>query len=215
MIHYNVQSAVQKIDILESELSNFDFIGLSETWFNPNINSSDINISGFRTPFRKDHSDGHGGVAVYVKNDIPCARRLDLEILNIECIWIEVRLQTKRILIGTFYRPPNSDQTVLSNIENSIGLAIDTGISDIIFQGDFNLDLRESATARKVDNICLQYDLHQMINDPTHFTETSSSLTDIMLVSNPANILVSGVGDPFLNLEYTISLSCFWSFQIF
>ena len=122
MIHYNVQSAVQKIDILESELSNFDFIGLSETWFNPNINSSDINISGFRTSFRKDCSDGHGDVAVYVKNDIPCARRLDFEILNIECIWIEVRLQTKRILIGTLYRPPNSDQTVLSNIENSIGL---------------------------------------------------------------------------------------------
>ena len=153
VIHYNVQSAVQKIDILESELSNFDFIGLSETWFNPNINSSDINISGFRTPFRKDRSEGHGGVAVYIKNDIPCARRLDLEILNIECIWIEVRLQTKRILIGTFYRPPNSDQTVLSNIENSVGLAVDTGISDIIIQGDFNLDLRKSATARKVDNM--------------------------------------------------------------
>ena len=155
-----------------------------ETWFNPNINSSDINVSGFRTPFRKDRSDGHGGVAVYVKNDTPCARRLDLEILNIECIWIEVRLPIKLILIRTFYRPPNSDQTVLSNIENSIGLAIDTGISDIIIQGDFNLDLRKSATARKVDNKCLQYDLHQMINDPTHFTETSSSLIDIMLVSN-------------------------------
>ena len=103
-------------------------------------------------------------MAVYVKNDIPSARRLDLAILNIECIWIEVRLQTKRTLIGTFYRPPNSDQTVLSNIENPIGLAIDTGI-DAIIQGDFNRDLRKSATARKVDNICLQYDLHQMIND--------------------------------------------------
>ena len=73
--HYNVQSAVQKIDILESELSNLNFIGLSETWFNRNINSSDIDISGFRIPFCKDRNDGHGGVAVYVKNDIPCARR--------------------------------------------------------------------------------------------------------------------------------------------
>ena len=78
VIHHNVQSSVQKIDILESELPNFDFIGLSETWFNPNINSSDININGLRTPFCKDRSDGHGGVAVYVKNNIPCARRLDL-----------------------------------------------------------------------------------------------------------------------------------------
>ena len=92
-------------------------------------------------------------MAVYVKNDIPCARRLDLEILNTEYIWIEVCIQTKRILIGTSYRSPNSDQTVLSNIENSIGLAIDTGISDIIIQSDFNFDLCNSATARKVDNI--------------------------------------------------------------
>ena len=98
MVSKNRRSNHRGLTVLESELSNFDFISLSETWFNPNINSSDINISGFRTPFRKDRNGGHGGMAVNVKNDIPCARRLDLEIHNTECIWIEVCLQTKRIL---------------------------------------------------------------------------------------------------------------------
>ena len=33
IVHYNVQSALQKLDILETELSNFDVISFSETWF--------------------------------------------------------------------------------------------------------------------------------------------------------------------------------------
>ena len=52
-----------------------------------------------------------------------------------------------------------------------------------------------------------------MINDSTHFTETSSSLIDIMLVSYPANILFSGVGDPFLNLDIRFHCPAFRVFK--
>ena len=52
-----------------------------------------------------------------------------------------------------------------------------------------------------------------MINDPTHFTETSSSLIDIMLVSNPVNILFSGVRDPFLNLDIRYHCPVFGVFK--
>ena len=45
-------------------------------------------------------------------NDLKCSthrRRLDLEVLDVECIWIELTLpKNKRILVGLFYRPPNS-----------------------------------------------------------------------------------------------------------
>ena len=30
-----------------------------------------------------------------------------LEIQGIECVWIEIRLKGKRLLVGTFYRPSN------------------------------------------------------------------------------------------------------------
>ena len=36
-VHYNVQSALPKIDLLSSELSNFDVISLTETWLSDNI----------------------------------------------------------------------------------------------------------------------------------------------------------------------------------
>ena len=38
-----------------------------------------------------------------------------------------------------------------------------------------------------------------MITEPTHFTERSSSLIDIIMVSNPNRIILSGEVDPFEN----------------
>ena len=43
------------------------------------LKCSDININELRTPFRKDRMcDGHGGVAAYLKSEIPYIRRRDL-----------------------------------------------------------------------------------------------------------------------------------------
>ena len=39
------------------------------------------------------------------------------------------------------------------------------------------------------------YDMKQLISDPTHFTENSSSLIDLILVRNSPNILIRGVAD--------------------
>ena len=77
-------------------------------------------FSEFQDPFRRDRiGDSHGVVIVYVKRGIPCKRRLDLELVNIECDWIEiiVKKTNKKILIGTFYRPPTAAPVVLSDIE--------------------------------------------------------------------------------------------------
>ena len=68
VVHYNIQSALHKIDFLESELANFDLMSITETWFNQSISNADVNINGFCAPFRKDRVvDGYGGVAVYIK----------------------------------------------------------------------------------------------------------------------------------------------------
>ena len=48
---------------------------------------------------------------------------------------------SKHLLMGTFYQPPNSDFTVLNNIENAIDLARDTDIPEIIILVDFNLHM--------------------------------------------------------------------------
>ena len=153
----------------------------------------------FQIPFRKDRvGDSHGGVIVYVKRDIPCKRRIDLEIINVECIWVEISLRNKKVLIGTFYRSPNASSIVLSDIENSIGLASDTCIAEIVVMGDFNLEMLNQHTQTKIKDICQTFNLTQIIIEPTHYTETSSSIIDLILVRNVRSVEMSGVSKPFL-----------------
>ena len=89
----------------------------------------------------------------------------------------------------------------LNDIEDSIAPAVDTGISEIIITGDLNLNFLSSQTRRKIEALCTQFMLFQSITQPTHFTETSSSLIDVILVSNKDHLVISGVGDPFLHQE--------------
>ena len=129
----------------------------------------------------------------------------DLEPLNTECIWIEIHLNHTRILFGLFYRPPNSDMAYFSRIEDSILLALDTQIRNIIVTGDFNFNMLSDQTSKKVTDICEQFSLYQTITEPTHFTENSSSLIDIILTSDKNNLIYSGVTDPFLSQETRIT----------
>ena len=138
---------------------------------------------------------------IYVKESVIYKRRYDLEPLNVECMWIEMQLNHSRILFGLFYRPPNSDIAYFSGIEDSISLAVDTQIKNIIVTGDFNLNMLNEQTSRKITDLCEQFSLYQTITEPTHFTENSSSLIDIILTSDKSNIIYSGVTDPFLHQE--------------
>ena len=122
--------------------------------------------------------DSHGGVCVYVSKKFVSKRKDTLELPDIECGWIELLLCNKKLLIGTFYRAPNSSPAVFSSIEaeDSIGLALDTNAHNIFITGDITLDISTNRSARKIEDICLQYNLNQFITDPTHFTETSNSI---------------------------------------
>ena len=61
--------------------------------------------------------------------------------------------------------------------------------------------------------LCTQFSLYQPIDQPTHYTEHSSSLIDIILVSNKDNLMFSGVGDPFLNQEMRYHCPVFGIFK--
>ena len=56
-------------------------------------------------------------------------------------------------------------------------------------------------TPRKIESLYIQFFFYQSIDKPTHFTENTSSVIDIILVSNKYHVLLSGVGDSFLNQE--------------
>ena len=71
IVHYNVQSISNKLDILISEFSYFDILSFTETWLHSNVASNDLFFSNFHTPECKDRDgDRYGGVILYVKDNM-------------------------------------------------------------------------------------------------------------------------------------------------
>ena len=166
------------------------------------FSSEELIFPSFHPPERKDRNDDrYGGVILYVKNTLSYIRRHDLEPNRLECIWIQITSSNKRnILYGVFYRPPNSDSAYYSLNEDSIGLAMDSDISDVIITGDFNLNIINQQQYRKVESLCNEYNMTQRIDEPTHFTESSISIIDLLFVTNKTSVLTTGVGEPCLDL---------------
>ena len=105
-VHYNVQSIFSKLELLETELIEFDILAFTETWLSPSTDTNELLLHSFNTPERKDReSDNHGGVMIYVKDYLQYRRRADLESRNIESIWIELNNNHKRVLFGLFIVP--------------------------------------------------------------------------------------------------------------
>ena len=82
-------------------------------------------------------------------------------------------------------------------MKESIDRACNTNISDIIITGDFNFNMAQNAL-NKMSELILEYNLTQLISEPTHVTEHSSSILNLILVRNKNNVLLSGVADPFI-----------------
>ena len=99
------------------------------------------------------------------------------------------------ILIGTYYRPPNSNtehQEHQGLIEATISQAIGTG-KEVYVLGDLNYDMFCVRKAQFVRQLCIQLNLQQVIKSPTRITENSSCLLDIVLTNNPQNVKDSRV----------------------
>ena len=149
-------------------------------------------------PFRTDRVDRIGGdVVIYVRDCITCKRRADLEIRGVEAVWVELYVKCKKILVGGFYKPPNCTINYFDLMKESIDRACNTNISDIIITGEFNFNMAQNAH-NKMSELILEYNLTQLISKPTHVTEHSSSILDLILFRNKNNVLLSGVADPFI-----------------
>lgn len=199
VFHVNIQSLKPKLDVLEQEVQPYDVVILTETWLNNTVQNSSLVMQNFAEPHRLDRPDRiGGGVAVYVHESLTSKRRHDLEIAHLEAIWVEVKIKSRTILVGGFYRPPNSNREYMERIHESIDRAKNTSINNIIVTGDFNLNQLNNTDRVKIDDISMQFGLHQLINDCTHFTEHSSSIIDLMFVDKKDSVLYSGVSDPFI-----------------
>ena len=86
----------------------------------------------YNKPERKDRvGDNHGGVILYVKEALNYKRRDDLEIKDIEYIWIELVNHHKHILF--YYRTPTFHDSSIDVYANNLNTII-TKITNQLLQ---------------------------------------------------------------------------------
>ena len=117
----------------------------SESWLKSNITDVEIAIQNFLPLFRTDRRDRPGGgVVIYAHDTLLYKRRRDIEMNDLEAVWIDVMLKSKKVLIGGIYSAPNSNSDYFNLILESIDRAHNTNIVDIIITGDFNYNMLSS-----------------------------------------------------------------------
>jgi hypothetical protein len=184
-----------KFKEFESYVASYDFdiIGITETWLGESIDSESITLKHFLTPIRKDRNRHGGGICVYIDEDFPANRVLELEPDTIEAICIEYFINKKKHLLCYAYRAPDFDIVdFLLGIEYILSHC--AGYNDIIFMGDFNCkhssfcsnDLTTS-DGRAIKAYFDSKEFTQMINEPTRFQNEHCTCLDLIFTNNPIN----------------------------
>ena len=136
-----------------------------------------------------------GGVCIYIKNNLNFRSRTDLSNENLELTAIEIRKPHSRpFVVVTWYRPPNSQISTFSAIQDVID-RIDCENIEFYLLGDFNCDMLAEMpdnSTIQLRNIASVYDLTQVISQPTRITSTSVSLIDLCYTNFPDKVYVSG-----------------------
>ena len=171
-----------KIEKLK-KLLNDSFIGrppdillLCETWMS--ANSPEIRLLGYnKFECRQTHKRG-GGMCVFLNDLISSKSRSDLHLdsVNFEHCLIEVTLKKHKLIVGSLYRAPNTDQTeFIKHYDQLVKNLKDVPNSEIILGMDHNLDFLKSHIHNKTQefiNLNLDHDLFPVITRPTGITHT-------------------------------------------
>ena len=209
--HWNVNSLTAhkftKKSSIEAynSIHNYDFICISETFFDSSISSDDEDIAiKDYSIIRADHPSNlkQGGVCIYYKESL-AVESIDINFLN-ECILCEVTLDKLKGYITVLYRSPSQNSSefdnFLSGFENILNLINSFKPDFSIILGDFNgrskswwQDDINNDEGTKIDALTSYHGLHQLISEPTHILANSSSCIDLIFTDQPNLVTDCGV----------------------
>ena len=167
----NARSINGKVDELAAFMSanKVHIAAITESWLTDEIGDDQISIGGY-VIHRKDRTHGRGGgVCVYVSQQISITRYLELENLNLECMWLWARpprlpRPLSAIAVCVVYNPPDKSVQEQRELCDYLVSSIDTIRSKypdcgIVVLGDFNhLNIQDLVTS---------HNLKQVVTRPT------------------------------------------------
>ncbi len=209
--HLNINHILPKLSeigyLLLEPNANTDVLCLTETFLSSSINDKELNINGYNLNWKDRHGKNGGGLLIYTSKLLTCLRRDDLEIEDVESIWLElVYSNQKPILISCVYRPPNSNAEWVSKFEQMLTNADFEG-KEILILGDFNIDLSANTIPSKWSHLKNIFGLTQLINVPTRVTSTSATLVDHIYSNDPDNAIFVSVPKYAISDHYPICIS--------
>lgn len=87
--------------------SDVNIVVLAETWLYPDVEHL-YSIRGFKSFFKSNSDYRAGGVAVLVREDLPCVEVTKLSGSECVCCIVEVRVSGSRCQVAGIYRSPSS-----------------------------------------------------------------------------------------------------------
>ena len=117
-------------------------------------------------------------------------------------------LQIERVLLGVVYRPPDS-MDFFSEFTNILARATAEANKTIMLAGDFNCDMlsMSSRQTRLLNEIIEEFQLIQVIQDPTRVSNNSSTLipcSEAGLISNAKSLPCSLSDDHLVYCEMSV-----------
>ena len=193
----NVNSLLKHIDEIKDLLFNmpFDILAINESKIDNSIPDTEISIPGYNL-IRKDRNRAGGGVVLYIRDHIPFSDRKDLVPDRLEMVCVEIsRPHSRSFLVGTWYRPPNSDMNLFDECDTFFQKC-DAERKELLIVGDLNCDVKKvppDPHTRELQFLCSLYQFDQLIDEPTRVSSTSATLIDLVVTNIKENISASGV----------------------
>ena len=203
MLNVNIRSLCKNFDSLKDFMhctqTNFDIIGLVETWFK-DVPQDYFNLSGYNLEFQNRIGKNGGGVCLYIKDDLKYHVRSDLQEIkcpeNVESMFIEIeRSASKNIVVGVVYRPPDQDINVFNNYIDNVLTSAAKNQKLIYLMGDFNINLLNEDVhlpTSEFINVITTHSLYPSITKPTRITSKSATLID-NIFTNSRHSQTSGI----------------------
>ena len=199
IIHGNVRGLQSNLIHISSFLSiypDIDIFGITETHITCGLEEEEaevlFQIPGFSFLSRSRPTGKGGGVCMYLSNNICFIRRNDLELSDIENIWIEITCKfAKNFLVCCLYRPPSSSRYLPNNFNARMKEMLTMAKAEhkeITIMGDVNVNYLVKENNRDFKEILALMGMTQLIKEATGTCETTRTLIDIIASNNCKNI---------------------------
>ncbi|KAL4227059.1 hypothetical protein ACF0H5_015033 [Mactra antiquata] len=184
--HMNINSLRNKFmeiyDIFSNNLCDLFFI--SETKLDSSFRDSLYTAPGYKLE-RRDRNSFGGGIAAFIRADIPARRRKDLEIVDTETLCFEIILNKTKWLICFVYRPPSMPHLDFFNSMIPCVDKILTQYDNFMLLGDLNFDLLCNQKGKPLSDFIELFHFSNLIKSATCFVKNCTpSLLDCILTNS-------------------------------